>query len=167
MSEANWIMLALALFFGLLSWRNPRGIAWIIAGAISYTVSVIYWRSGLPLPEGVAGTLDALVCVAIYARAREQWELSVIWRLFQTSVAVNFLFLAGNIGVFPRISIDLYSAILEALNVLVLLSIGGWSFAQMAGWSNGLDRSRLSRNPVRRLVSALGNRRSTPPFWAH
>lgn len=161
MSFVDVSLLSGAILAALLAWRTPRGVLWIVAGALSYTVSVIYWRSGLPYAEGIAGLCDAAVCIAIYFFGRERWEM-LIWRLFQTSVAINFLYLAGNIGVFYGVPHDAYSAMLEAINWLALILIAGNGLAQMVGASLGDAHRPWHR--FRNLARALRTKRARDPF---
>lgn len=156
----------LALLFGLVlasaaSYRNPRGILWLGLAAIDFIASTAYWRSGLPYAEGIAGACDAAVCLAVYFAGRERWEMGV-WRLMQVSVAINFLYLAGNIGVFGAIPHEVYSIMLEAVNWLLILFIGGMGIMQRIGVSNAGAHRPWSR--VRRFGMALRAERAEPSF---
>lgn len=161
MSLANWSLLIGALIAAGLSWRQPRALLWIGLAAIDYAVSVTYWRLDLPYAEGFAGVCDALVCLSVYFLAKERWEL-VIYRLFQVSVAVNFLFLAGNLGIFYKIDIDSYSILLEALNWLTLLLVGGMGLADRVGAR--LDYARRPRGRFFGSLLALRQARKTNHF---
>lgn len=161
MSPANWSLLIGALVAIALSWRQPRAFLWIVLAACDYAASVTYWRAGLPYAEGFAGLCDALVCLSIYFIARERWELGV-YRLFQISVAVNTLFLAGNLGIFYRIDIDAYSILLEALNWLTILLIGGTGVAQWVGTPIAAARRPWDR--FRGALRSLREARKTPAF---
>lgn len=132
MSPANWSLLIGALVACILAWRTPRGLLWVALAAIDYAASVIYWRAGFPYPEGFVCLCDAVVCLSLYFMAKERWELG-IYRLFQISVAVNILFLAGSLGIFYRIDVETYSILEELLNWLTLLSIGGIGAAEWIG----------------------------------
>ena len=160
MSDIDLALLIGAIIASVISYRvNPRGILWIALAAYSFVVSTIYWRSGLPYPEGVAGACDALVCLGVYFYGREMWEMA-IWRLFQTSVAVNFLYLAGHLGIFVSIDHTVYSSMLEAINWLILLLIGGMGLLQRLGVSHDGG----ARRPWRRVYLALHSLRREAPF---
>ncbi len=163
----NWVMLALILVAACISIRNRRGLAWIGALALDYTISVAYWRTGLPWGEVVTGACDAAVCFTIYGYYRQRWEL-VVYGTFLASLAVDIYFLAGNLAVHTpwgqmiSISQDTYGSLLELLNLLALLSIGGVSIVQLRG------ANVLARGPDRRLdglVRALGSSRTSRPWY--
>lgn len=156
MTEVDVSLLVGALIVGLISFRNPRGILWIVVAGISYINASIAWRLHLPYAEAITGFGDAGVCLAIYFGGRERWEL-LIWRLFQTSVAISFLYLAGNIGIFPRIPHDTYSILMELINWLTLLLIAGISAMQLLGAENATAHRPWDR--VRHFGRALSARR--------
>ncbi len=157
----NLSLLIGAVLAAGLSYRNPRALIWILGAALDYTVSVVYWRTGLPYAEAVAGMCDATLCLCLYFGARERWEL-VIYRLFQVSLAVNIFFLAGNLGIIPMVSQDTYASILELLNWLALLLIGGVGVAQWVGAPSVAARRSTGR--LGRAVRSLRSPRKTRPF---
>ncbi len=161
MTEIDLTLLIGAVLVAGLSWRNPRGILWIGAAALSYINASIAWRLHLPYAEAITGLGDATVCLAVYFWGRERWEMW-IWRLFQSSVAVSIFYLAGNLGIFYAISHDAYSIFMEAVNWLLLLLIGGIAVLQWIGASNVRARQPWSR--VRRFALALQSERTDPPF---
>ena len=164
MSTIDWSLLIAAVLVSAASWRNPRAILWVVLAAVDFAISTVYWRSGLPYAEGVAGACDAAVCLGIYFAARQRWELW-IWRLFQTSVAINFLYLAGNIGIFTPIDHEVYSSALEAINWLTLLLIGGMAGAQWIGASiASAHRPWSPRGVLHRTLMALRHQRRETPF---
>ena len=158
----------LSLSIGLLvalafSVGNRRAWAWLLAAAGSYIVSTVYWRTGLPYAPFVAGLCDATVCVAVYFFGKLRWEMWM-WRLFQVSVLVNILYLAGALGLVRSIGHEEYSVMLEAINWLALLWIGGTGAAQNLGATD----VRAGR-PWRRVhwaLSALYAKRKRPAFEA-
>ncbi len=161
MSEFQIGMIVLCGVAALVSWRNWRATGWIAALAGSFLASSFYWRTGLPYGEFFAGICDATVCLLIYAFGKYRWELAV-WRMFQAMLLVNILYLAGNIGIFYRVDHVFYASILEALNILILLTIGGVAVLQRIG-SNGSFLSSWPR--VHRALLALRARRRSHPFW--
>lgn len=161
MSIWNLSLLVGALVAAAFSLHNPRALLWIFAAAVDYTVSVVYWRTGLPYAEFVAGMCDATVALSLYFLAHERWEL-VVYRLFQISLAVNIFFLAGNLGILPMVSQDTYATILEILNWLALLLIGGIGVAQWVGAPIAAAHRPAGR--VDRALRALRSPRKTRPF---
>lgn len=150
----------IAAFF---AWGNWRAIGWIVALLIDHAVSVAYWDTGLPYAELVAGLCDASVCLVIYALARAEWEIKVLYRLFQGMVLVNMLYLAGNLDIAPKIDHVVYSSLLEVINVLILLSIGG--FGRLERIENRDVVSVPARPSLYRTFVALRERRKKAPFW--
>lgn len=169
----NLSLLIGALIAAGFSIRNPRGLLWICAGAVDYLVSVLYWRTGLPYGEAVAGMCDAAVCLSIYLAYRETWEL-IVYRLFQVSLAVNIFFLAGNLDLsftipftsvvlyVPRVDQDTYATVLELLNGLFLLLIGGMGVAEFVGAPIAAAHRPAGR--LRGALRALRTPRTAPPF---
>ncbi len=161
MSIWNLSLLIGALIATGFAYRIPHAVLWIFIGAVDYTVSVIYWHTGLPYAEAVAGMCDAGVCLSIYFVYRERWELGV-YRLFQISLAVNIFFLAGNLGITARIDQDTYASILEVLNWLTLLLIGGMGVAQWVGTPIAAAHRPISR--LGHSFLALRAGRKAPAF---
>jgi hypothetical protein len=155
-----------SLLIGLLicagiSIGNRRGLIWLLAIAISYIGATIAWRMQIPKAEVFTAAGDVAVCLAIYFMGKYQWELW-LWRLYQASVAVSVLYLAGSIGVISRIDHGLYSIILEAINWGALLLIGGTSALQGVGVSH--VRVHRPWDRVRRIVLSLYGERKTDSF---
>lgn len=163
MSVFQAALLVGALLAALLSWGSWRSIGWLVAIMVDQMLTVAYWKSGLPYAELIAGSADAAVCLGIYFFGRWRWEMW-IWRLMQAQVLVNVIFLASNLYVVPRIDQDTYASILEALNWIAILSIGGIAVLQRIGYD--LGRARLPWAGFRGLVRTLRSQRSTPPFTA-
>ncbi len=152
------LMIALAVSMG-----NGRAWGWLLTGAASYTVSVLYWRSGLPHPSFVAGLCDAAVCLAIYFQGKLRWEMWV-WRLFQLSVLVNIVYLGGTLGAWPSPSHNAYSIILEIVNWAALLWIGGNGAMLAIGASDALPAPGSPLRRLHRALSALYRERKSAPF---
>ena len=158
MSWYQGALLIGAIIAALIAWGNWRAIGWLVALQVSIAVSVAYWNAGWPYGELVAGTTDAAVCLLIYFFGRYQWEMW-IWRLSQLSVAVNCFYLAGNIGIFYNIPHDVYSSILEAINWVAILSIGGTAILSRLDIDVG-----SAHRPWQRLRGALLSVRAKAPF---
>lgn len=162
MTEVDISLLIAALLVCLISIRNPRGILWIGIAALSYINGDIAWRLNLPYAEAITGMGDACVCLCLYFAAKQRWEL-MIWRLFQTSVAVSMLYLAGNLGVFLSIPHEFYAMLMESANWLLLAIVGGTSAMQWIGATYDVG----ARGPVRgldRVNLALRQSRTTHSF---
>jgi hypothetical protein len=136
MSVFQIIMLCAVLAIAWVSRRNWRGLVWLAALVLNYLVTSTYWRMGGQNAEMVAGLADAAVCIAIYLAGSRQWEMWV-WVCFLASLLVNFLYLANNLLAPGAIPHDIYSSVLEALNITALIVIGGVSASLEGGYSNG------------------------------
>lgn len=161
MSIYQTAILILALIAILVSWGNWRAIGWLVAGQVSIAVSVAYWKTGWPYGELIAGLCDASVCLMIYALGRYRWEMA-LWRLFQTMVLVNLIYLSSRLGLIPAIDHDAYSSVLEILNVVIIFLAGGSAALQRI---NGSGRAFSPWHRVRGAVVALFEKRTSPPFW--
>lgn len=162
--------LALGLCFALaFSMGHPRIWAWLLAAAASYTVSSLYWRAGLPYAPFIAGMCDALIVLAVYFLGKERWEMWV-WRIFQVSVGVNLFYLAQQYGIPYRLGLrwslshNDYSIILEVINWVALLFLGGTGVAQPVGGSHASGAVAGIASRLRRLALPLFGPRAHPPF---
>lgn len=153
------LMVALALTTG-----NLRAWGWLGAMAVSYAFSTIYWRLNGPEAAFVAGMSDAAICLAVYFLARRKWEI-VIGRLFLVSVAVNMVYYFGTMRLVASLSHNDYGAMLEAINWLAMLWIGGTGLLQMVGEDDGVSAHSLSHH-LRRLMLPVFRPRAHPPFTA-
>lgn len=139
-----------------LSWREPRGIAWIIAGAASFIATDSYEAAGWPYHAIVTGFFDAGVCLLIYFFAAYRWEMW-LYRIFQTSVFVSLLRASGFID-----SHYAYIVALEVCNWAALLVIGGTAIGERVDARMALHRP--ARGRFRRAVATLRQARRSPPF---
>jgi hypothetical protein len=163
MSGYHLAILLAAIVTGFASYRQPRALVWIGALAASFTVSVTYlympkpYWPGMwwPPASGVAMLCDAAVCVALYVFSRERWE-AILYGIVLTSVAVNFFYTAGSVAGFPPIPPhEVYAIVLEALNYLALLLIGGTGIMTQIEARNGLSFLDRIGVHLRWLVEAL------------
>jgi hypothetical protein len=139
------ILLVASVLVGLVAIKIPHAALWIGAAMTNYLATHFYWRTGLPVPEVVGGMCDLALCIAIFLRARERWEL-IAYGLFASSVIVNGLAWASSIHMLFLIDGEVYSAILEAINWLLLVLILITASGQTLGASDGHPdtfRSRL------------------------
>lgn len=156
-----------ALLVGLVvalvaSYGHKRAWGWLLAVGLSYAVSTLYWRSGMAYPSFIAGLCDALICLGVYFFGRQKWEMWV-WRLFQVSVGINLLYLAGNLRVIPPIAHNDYSVILETINWIALAFIGGTGLVQTIGAHDARATGGLVGR-IRRIAGALSRKRKDTPF---
>ena len=161
MTGVDFSLLIGALICALVSWRNRRGLLWIGAGALSYIVSTIAWRFNLSMAEVVTGFADVTLCLAVYLFAKYRWELA-IWRLYQVSVGISILYLAGNLGITSRWDHEMYAILLEAVNWLLLIFIGGMGVAQRIGTSD--VRAGGLGGRIRDFARSLQRERKIPAF---
>jgi hypothetical protein len=153
------LIVALAVTVG-----NVRAWGWLGTIAASYVVATIYWRLGGPEAPFVAGMCDAAICLAVYFLARNKWEI-VVGKLYLASVAVNMVYYFGTMGLVASLSHNDYAAILEAINWLALIWIGGTTSLQLVGEDDGVSAHSLCRN-LYRLMHPVFRPRRHPPFTA-
>lgn len=159
MNEFQAALLLGALVTAALAYRVPRAVLWIGVGAACFAITTAWARYGLPYPPAFTAACDAAVCLLIYFFGKRRWEMR-LWNLFQCSVMVSILYLAGIIG--PKWA---YVAALELVNWLALLLIAGTAITARAG-ENG---NAFSLRPLHRFSvahRALYAKRKDPPFTA-
>jgi len=156
MNEFHAALLIGAIVAAALSWRDPRGIAWIAAGSASFIATAGYEAAGYPYHPIVTGLFDAGVCILIYLFAAFRWEMW-LYRIFQTSVLVSLLRATGWID-----SHTAYIVALEACNWAAIFVIGGTAAGERIDARVGAHRAAPGR--LRRAVASLRSPRSTPPF---
>jgi hypothetical protein len=164
MTSADLFLLTGLIVALAVSVGNFRAWGWLLAAAASYAVSTVYWRTGLPYGAFIAGMCDALLCLAVYFVGRLKWEMWV-WRVFQLSVLVNFVYLGGTLQVWPVFSHDTYSIVLEAINWIALLWIGGHGAVQAVGASDDATASGVAWRRVYRALLPLYRERKDAPFY--
>lgn len=164
MSEYD-LALAIGLAVALgLSIGNLRAWAWLLAAAASFVASTIYWRLGLPYAPFFGGLCDAAICLAVYFFARYRWEMW-IWRLFQASVAVNFYYLGALYGLWGNLGHNAVSAILEFINWIALLFLGGSGIFERVGSADVFYAAHRPWSRVLRFVRSLQRERKIPAFY--
>lgn len=136
----------------------PRAWLWIFVGFLSFLVSAVWWRLGLPHHPAATLVCDAAVCLSIYSLAKEEYEIW-LYDIFRLSVLISLLKLFGIIH-----ENLVYAAALECVNFAALLLLGGTGIlAGTANDENGYFGS-WSGNFHRLRVSLRSSRR-TPPWF--
>lgn len=162
MTAVDTALLIGAMVALAMTGMNLRAAAWVAAAAVSYAVSTVYWRMGLPHGAFVAGAADAMVCLGIYFFGRMRWEMH-LWRLFQASVAINIVYLGGEVGTWASLSHNAYAVMLEAVNWAAIILIGGTGIAQAIGAANAHSIRRPMHGVLGPLHS-LFRERKNPAF---
>lgn len=137
MSVWNVILLSGVAAAALVAWGSWRYLAWLAAIVASYGMSVAYWDAHGPYAEVVTALGDGLIVAAIAGRARYLWELA-IGLLYLVSMAVSMAYLANNIVGAHTLDHVLYSSLLEAINLVAALTLGGLAAFDKAGMVNGV-----------------------------
>lgn len=171
----QWYHIALAVaavIAAALSIGTPRATFWIFSLTASFIASVAYfyapkpWWPGMwwPLHSGVAALCDAAIVTLIYFFGREKWETFGLRGLMLISVSVNMVQTSAyTLGYPPPITHATYATILEVINFLALVLIGGiglldrynassrHSFLDFArpylGWAGQLAHQKGWQNP--------------------
>ena len=159
------LLLIGAILVAAASFKVPRAHLWILAGAASFVASTAYSRFGLPYPPAFTLVCDATVCLILYFACRERWE-EWLYRIFQLSVLVSLVYLAGPItlgSLVIHLDHTAYVIGLEICNWLALALIG-WTGIGEQVMRNEIGLGR-ARNPNLRRAHAIGRAdRATPPF---
>lgn len=150
------LLAALAVLVILQAGDDRRAQAWVLVGATAFVVSYLYGKAGLPYHAAVTAAVDTSQCLLIYFFGRYRWEMH-LWRLWQFSVLISILHLAGLTG-----GTWTYAVALELVNVAALLVIGGKGVAER--WAHGRRDSPGPAGRVRLAVGALCAERRRPPF---
>jgi len=145
MSEYHAALLIAAIISGGASYNVPRAWLWIGCLAASFIVSVAYLYNA---PQGytggslwawwppssvIAGLCDVAVCLALRAWGVRLWE-SLLFTLMLFSVAVNIAYSASILLNWPPIPPqEAYAIILEAINYIALIIIGGTGILKSIG----------------------------------
>lgn len=157
MNEFQVALLIGALVSLIISQNLARAWVWILLGAWSFFVSTAYARLGLPYPSAMGVACDAVVVLTIYHVGKSNYEL-LLWRVFQTMILINILYLAGVIG--PHWA---YATALEICNWAALLIIAGTAIAERVERGE-IAIGRRSPRFVRHLSVALRRERTSAPW---
>lgn len=168
----NWLwdgfFLAVAC---LVAWRargDKIALKWLLAAAASYVISAAWRRLDGPSPYVMSAVCDALVCFAIYAVGKLEWEMR-LWRVFQISLLVNILNVGYSAGMLPVVEEPIWATvqagILDLCNLAALAWIGINGAGQQAGEADGIHSFRRPMRGLYRLAEALHRERAHLPFW--
>lgn len=184
MNEYDIIFLVLSLIVAWNVRHNRRAILWLLLGALSYTVSAFWHRLEGPSPLVASAACDALVVAALYALAKQKWEMG-LWRVFQIMLGINIIAYAVPYSIFEAwagpsiISVfgaalaeqHLHNAFLGSIdlaNIIALAWIWLNGAPQNVGDADRLDKARAGFPALlglRRVLGALHRPRPYPPFW--
>lgn len=157
MNQYEVALLISAMVAAFLARGLPRAWLWIAIGALSFVVSATWWRLGMPYHPAATLACDAMVCLAVYSLAREEFEIW-IFNLFRLSVLVSLLKLFGVIQ-----ENWIYAAALECVNFAALLLLGGTGI--LAGTANGGHTFGSWFGGLRRVRATLRASRRSPPWF--
>lgn len=155
----SWYLLilaaaALAVFVAAGDDRRAQG--WIALGSLSFAATYAYGAAGLPNHAAITAMVDTAQVLAIYFFGRYRWEMH-LWRVWQASVLLSILHLAGLTG-----GTWIYAVCLEVLNVAALAIIGGRHVA--ARWAARRDDRPWVPRRLLVALRALCAERREPPF---
>lgn len=156
MNEFQLALTIGALVTAAISRRLPHAWLWISGGALSFIVSTAYGRYGLPYSPAFTLACDAALCLAVYHKAVEAWELH-FYNVFRASCLISLLYLFGFIG-----SHWTFVVALELCNWAALLLIGGTAI--LAGNAGGNHSIASWFGRVHSVRAALRSPRSESPW---
>lgn len=151
----------LALFAGtcgaaVLAWPNARALAWLSVATAAFIFSYGYAIAGGAYHVQVTAACDTAQVLALYFWGKRRWEM-LLWRVWQTSLLLSLLHLAGWTG-----GQFWYAVGLEACNWAALLVIGGGAIAARLADDGGLVAHPLGS--LHRALRALRAQRGDVPF---
>lgn len=146
-----------ALVATVISLNVPRAWIWILSGAASFAASTAYSRYGMPYPSAFGIACDSFVVLAIFHFSKLNYEL-VLWRIFQSMILINILYLAGLIG--PKWA---YVVALEVMNWAALLVISGTAISKRVDKHEG-GTGGVGINYLRGARLALQRERANDPW---
>lgn len=127
MNDFEIILAIGALITAYIARGLPRAWLWISVGAASCAASSIYWNMGLPWHPAFTFFADAAVCLAIFAGARERWELN-LYVLYKISVGVSVVYFFSTHTLHINVPSWFYASMLELINASALVTIGRTAF---------------------------------------
>jgi hypothetical protein len=137
LSIYNLIILSGVAAAALVSIGRPRYLFWLAAIALSYMVCVTYAHLGGESPEIVSALLDLCLAGCIAWFALRMWELW-IGVMYVISGFVGMVYLSHNLMGADVIPADVHASILELINMLAIITIGGVAAFDKAGMVDGL-----------------------------
>lgn len=158
MNEFQIAILIGAIATAFISRHLPHAIMWIFFAALNAVACDIYMASGLPHPEVMNLSCDALLCLAIHWKAQERWELR-LFNIYQLSVLFSVLRLLNMIT-----SEYAYATALELCNWAALFLISGTAIFGKVRPNDSVLRNNW-RAYVRRAATLLRRPRETP-HWS-
>lgn len=162
MSEFQLALTLGALITAIISASLPRARLWIVLGALSFIGGTAYYRLGMPHYPVANLALDAIVCLTLYAIARERWELW-LYHIFQFSVFVSLVFICLKAFSPAMASHWLYVVCLETCNWAALIVIASTA-AQDRVRADGGDTHRSRINHLHRSNAPLRKTRQQDPW---
>lgn len=147
-----------ALITAIIASSLPRAHMWILGGSLSFIASTAYYRYGYPHYPLFTLACDGLLCLAIYALAKERWELWLM-RLFRLSVFVSLIY-SSLLFYSPSFANHyVYVVVLEFINWGALALIAGTKVLDEVGDNEG----GFARHRVAGLRSHLHSLRAARP----
>lgn len=122
-----------ACLAALVSFHLPRAWLWILLGAVSFVLSAIWQKAGLPYREGFGAATDFVIVLLIYRYAERRWELMVM-NCFILMMLLDFLYITGAINSHFWLIVSL-----ECANWLALFVITGAGITERIRDGEGVD----------------------------
>lgn len=168
MNEWDGFFLVLA---GIVAWRargDRTALKWLLAAAASYAISAAWRRLDGPSPYVMAAACDALVCFAVYAVGKLEWEMR-LWRIFQFALFVNIVNVGYAAGLLPIVEEPVWALLQSGLLDLCNLAVLAWIWIngarQPAGGADGLSPFHRALRGLHRVAESLHRERTHLPFW--
>ena len=162
MNQYEAILLAGALFTLYVSRELPRAWTWIAIGAASCVASSMYWSLGFRDHTAFTFFADVFVCLALYAGARERWEL-ILFFLYKMSAFISVVYFASTRILGLHVPSWLYASGLELINAAALITIGATAIMDR-NRADGPAHARYRYSDFRKAGFSLREARDSDPW---
>lgn len=187
MDVHQFALMVAVILTTILAWELPRAPRWILLMTLSFIASSQYWDwhmvepNKFVYPAMFAGLCDAFVVMVMMNVASQKWEF-VLAKIIHVMIFFNVLWqmpgmwhnlmgwapgtvetVAGLLSM--RVEVGdkyIYGALLDGLNWVALICIGGTAVIQRAG-VNGVATWCLTGNRIRTLRHYLLDTKTPSP----
>lgn len=155
----HYTLLAMAISAGVISWKIPRAVLWLSLGALSFVLSVIWHRSGLPGGLIFGAVTNFIICVCLSCvPKRMAWETGFFNAVIMMMM-LDALRAWGFIASHEAFAIGL--EIVNAVAILIIAAPGASEWVAKYGYFRPGDRSFADRSHK----ALFAHKPQRPTWW--